>query len=428
MNPHRTIRFGSFRSNWDREKSNRYSATLLIYIYAVLDWLIIGGGVQGTYLSHLLTRQLGVSRDAIRVLDPLPSALARWQQTSDNCGMQYLRSPAAHHIGIRTNELLDFARDNYSNWQAQFREPYLRPSLELWNAHAAWVVNENKLEALRLRGRALEITGQGFGYRVVTEDGDIACRRLILAPGNSLALEYPTMTAESVRSAARILHVFDPQFKRIEIGSTEDVLIIGSGVTAVQLALALAQRSSGSIRILTDRLPTISWFDSDPGWNGPRLLNRLADIPDPAARLALLSESRIRGSFPGDSAAELLDAMLEGRIEMCIARLQSVSEVDTQVVVKFTHDLEQRSILVDRLVYATGFSREIPAAGLLQRLRAEGNLQTTESGWPVISEFCEWTEGLYVCGALAQLTLGPVSRNISGVRSFGRRLLKQYGG
>jgi hypothetical protein len=396
------------------------------YIEAVLDWLIIGGGVQGTYLSHLLTGQLGVSLDAIRVLDPLPSALSRWQQMTDNTGMRFLRSPAAHHIGIRTNELLDFAREHHANWQAQFLEPYLRPSLDLWNAHAASVIAGHRLEELRIRGSAREIARSGKGFRVDTDAGIISSRRVILAIGNSHALEYPAMTADSVRSSDRVRHVFDAQFIRREIGNTEHVLIVGSGVTAVQLALALAQRTAGSVRILTDRLPTISWFDSEPGWNGPRLLGKLTDITDPDARLALLNESRIRGSFPGDSAAELLQAMLDGRIDFCIARLLSVSEADSQVSVKFTLDLEQSSIQVDRLVYATGFSREIPATEFISSTAASLSLATVAPGWPVLNEFCEWTDELYVCGALAQLTLGPVSRNISGVRSFGRLLLQQF--
>jgi len=36
----------------------------------MIDWLIIGGGIHGTYLGNLLTGQLGVRRDDVRVLDP----------------------------------------------------------------------------------------------------------------------------------------------------------------------------------------------------------------------------------------------------------------------------------------------------------------------------------------------------------------------
>jgi len=44
----------------------------------MLEWLIIGGGVQGTFISHYLTAVAGVPRERLRVLDPEPEPLARW--------------------------------------------------------------------------------------------------------------------------------------------------------------------------------------------------------------------------------------------------------------------------------------------------------------------------------------------------------------
>ena len=41
-----------------------------------LDWLIVGGGVHGTILSHALVHRGGVSPACLRVLDPHQAPLA----------------------------------------------------------------------------------------------------------------------------------------------------------------------------------------------------------------------------------------------------------------------------------------------------------------------------------------------------------------
>jgi hypothetical protein len=64
----------------------------------MLEWLIIGGGIQGTYLSHFLTSRCGVPREYVRVLDPHEQPLACWQQWAENTGMQFLRSPDVHNL------------------------------------------------------------------------------------------------------------------------------------------------------------------------------------------------------------------------------------------------------------------------------------------------------------------------------------------
>ncbi len=406
---------GKFLRSFD---AVRVKQRAIPYIWAVLEWLIVGGGVQGTYLSHVLTSSLGAGRGSVRVLDPHPDPLQHWQQTTAACGMQFLRSPAAHHIGLRTNELLDFAREHYPNWQELFLEPYMRPSLELWNEHAIHVIERHGLEELRIAGLARAVTRRAGGYRVATQETTIDCRRLILAVGNSQALYYPALAAEAVLSGQRVRHVFDPQFDRNRIGAEEHVVIIGSGVTAAQLAISLADRSTGQVTVVTDRLPDISWFDSDPGWNGPRLLSRLAAITDPRQRLSMVSAARIRGSFPGDTAAQLLSCMAGGRVRMLVDTIQSVKESAGGVNVFCAAG----SLNADRLVFATGFSQDPPSLAMIRSVSEQLGLQQAGSGWPVVSQYCEWSPGMYVCGALAQLELGPVSRNISGIRSFARRL------
>lgn len=384
---------------------------------------MIGGGVQGTFVSHVLSVRLGVSRDDIRVLDPHVNPLARWQQTTDACGMRFLRSPAAHHVGIRTNELLDWTRANCPDWRREYLQPYLRPSLACWNAHAKSVIDEHRLEEMRIRGSALDIHRSDDGsFHVQTSVESIHSKRIVLATGNSQPLHYPALPVDSDLAGERIRHLFDPAFRRSDIQAGENVVIVGSGVSAAQLAIRLAGEQGCRIQVLTDGMPQLSWFDSDPGWNGPRLLSRLAAIADPEERQRMVSEARIRGSFPGDTAASLLECTILGKMTMLTGRLESVCQAGNCVHLRFNDE----HLTTDRLVFATGFSTAVPAAPLVGQLSARLGLPVSSCGWPVVNQYCEWAAGVLVCGALAQLELGPVSRNISGIRSFARRLVERY--
>ena len=392
-----------------------------IYIWAVLEWLIVGGGVQGSYLSHVLTARMGVARDSLRVIDPHPDPLARWQQTTQACGMRFLRSPAAHHIGLSTNELLDFARARSRNWQREFLQPYLRPSLELWNAHAKHVLETHRLAELRIQGQVTGITRLPSGYCVSSSAGELRSRSVILALGNSQPLHYPALPDGQPLNDERIMHMYDPRFSPAMIRPGERVAIIGSGVSAAQLAISLVSAADNEVLILTDRMPVLSWFDSDPGWNGPRLLERLRAIADMEERQRIVGGARIRGSFPGDTAASLLACSMQGRLAIKHGSLLGILRNGGELQL----DLGEDILSTDRVILATGFSTEPPSGPLLDRISKVLDLPRSSQGWPVVNGNCEWSSGLYLSGALAQLELGPVARNISGVRSFARILASE---
>jgi 2-polyprenyl-6-methoxyphenol hydroxylase-like FAD-dependent oxidoreductase len=46
----------------------------------MLDWFIIGGGIHGTHIAHVLTATGTVVPSSIRVLDPASEPLARWNR------------------------------------------------------------------------------------------------------------------------------------------------------------------------------------------------------------------------------------------------------------------------------------------------------------------------------------------------------------
>jgi hypothetical protein len=165
----------------------------------MLDWLIIGGGVHGTYLSHLLVNQVGVSRDDVRVLDPHAKPLATWLKFTANSGMTYLRSPATHNIDLPILSLYRFAKQSVDQLKDPFIPPYNRPSLTLFNKHCRHVIQHNRLEALRIKGRALSlekndrlifvqndirsVTTDGKRIRLMTGSDSVWADHVILATG-----------------------------------------------------------------------------------------------------------------------------------------------------------------------------------------------------------------------------------------------------
>ena len=74
-----------------------------------LDWLIVGGGVHGTHLSHVLVNRAGVAPDRVRVLDPQEHPLETFWRVTGATGMRYLRSPGVHLIVTRFGGQPDYA-------------------------------------------------------------------------------------------------------------------------------------------------------------------------------------------------------------------------------------------------------------------------------------------------------------------------------
>ena len=74
------------------------------------------------------------------------------------------------------------------------------------------------------------------------------------------------------------------------------------------------------------------------------------------------------------------------------------------------------------MLFATGFSGKVPLEALLPDLIQNLKLPTGPAGYPVVNPYLAWAPGLFVAGALAELEIGPVARNIRGARRGGERL------
>jgi len=390
----------------------------------MLEWLIIGGGVQGTFISHYLTAAAGVPRERLRVLDPEPEPLARWYHCCANTGMRFMRSPDVHHLDLDPMGLRRYCFATMKEPQTALMEPYSRPSFALFRNHTAQVIATHRLRELRMAGRA-----QGLGFdnghaTVETDQGRIATKRILLAVGVSDHPYWPQWARELRALGAPIDHVFSRTFKLGGLRDWRHATVIGGGITAVQTALALAERAPGHVAMVTRHALRIEMFDSDPCWIGALCMQEF-ERASPGERRRLIGQARNTGSVPREIATELFDAIQAGRLSLTCGEITDARTIPgSRAQLTISGDCEMPVALLnsDLLILATGFDRSRPGGEWLDQAIGQFALPCHECGYPIVDANLCWRPGLYVAGPLAELELGPVARNIIGGRHAASRL------
>jgi cation diffusion facilitator CzcD-associated flavoprotein CzcO len=373
----------------------------------MLDWLVVGGGVHGTCVSRFLVAA-GRGRDRIAVLDPHELALAAWVRAGGAVGMDYLRSPMAHHIDVDDVSLLRFAAAVPA--LARFAAPSQRPARELFEAHSRRVVERHALAALRIRGLATRLVRMPAGWRLETTAGTIDAARVVLALGPGDCTFWPPWALAFRRAGGRIAHVLDSTFRRDPGAST---VVIGGGISAAQLSLSLAAGDPGCVVMLARHRPRLATQDAELGWLEGNGLAKFTDSGDAGARRGILAAARRRGSMPADVAHGLLEGHAARRLELVLGAVDRVtSRFDGKVRV----EVGGRELVADRLVLATGFAMQRPGGSFVDRAIRELGLPVARCGYPIVNGRLEWSPGLHVTGPLAELQLGPLARSIGGGR------------
>lgn len=385
----------------------------------MLDWLIVGGGVHGTHLSLRLTRDAGVAPHRVRVLDPQALPLARWTARARNTGMRYLRSPAPYHLDTDPMALSYHARAVGPLPEAPFLEPYKRPSLALFAAHCGHVVDAHGLMRLRLHGEAQRIRLFDGHAEVETRTGTIAARRVALALGPGDAPCWPAWATRLRAAGAPVRHLFEPGFERAAIAPWRHAVVVGGGISAVQAALALASRQPGCVTLVARHEARVQLLDSDAGWSTPRLLEPFRRQRDFAARRDAIRAARHPGSYPEELAAELDAALAAGRLARVEAPVCHAALAGGEAELAFP---DGGRLSADAVILATGFGPERPGGWLVDRLIAEHALPLAPCGYPLVDAALRWHPRLVVMGPLAELEIGPVSRNIVGAQHAAARI------
>lgn len=382
-------------------------------------WLIIGGGIHGTHLSLHLTRRGGIPPERVRVLDPHPAPLAVWDHVTRAVGMAYLRSPIVHNMHWDQGSLGLFSRLNQHAAMTRFIPPFGRPSLELFNAHATHLIQKFGLDQIRIQGRAESIRRTASGWRVETSDGALDADRVILAIGLSEQPYWPEW-AQPFREDVRVQHIFEPHFDRDALPDWKHLVVTGGGITAAQVALALAERAPGTVTLVRRHNERVFDFDSDVGWMNAINLRGFALIGDPDERRKVIRQARHRGSMPRDVANALSAAVQAGAIRLIESGIESLAEENAVLYLTLSSG---ETLPADQIILATGYIQTRPGGRMIDDLISEHDLPLAACGYPVVSEALDWASGLHVSGPLAELEIGPAARNIIGARMAGQRLV-----
>lgn len=386
----------------------------------MLEWLIIGGGIHGAHLAHALIHRKKWRADAIRILDPHPALLHVWCRQTASTGMTFLRSPAVHNIGLTPSDLLTLARKAPARSFAQFALPYRRPSLRLFNHHAHQTIQTHNLHKLHIRGRATGFSLEHNRICVETQMGQLDARRVLLATGPSEHLAWPDW-ATPHKQSSRIYHVLDPDFHRNDLLDWQHAVVIGAGLSASQVARALARQRPGAVTLLSRSTPSVHQFDADPGWMGPKYLTGFRLEQDYRQRRDMIQGARHRGSITPNEAGELRRDRKRGSLMHRIAQVVRVSP-RPQKTLELYLDTGDR-LVTDLIVLATGFKQQRPGRTWLDPLIEQYSLPCAPCSYPILNRQLGWHKNLFVTGPLAELELGPPARNILGARQAASRLL-----
>jgi len=386
-------------------------------ITSKLQWLIIGGGIHGTIMANLIVNRLGVRPDDLRVLDPHDRLLAVWLRNTANCGMSHLRSPAAHNIDLHALSLYRYARSPAGSPLRDFIPPYNRPSLELFRRHCEHVIKTNRLEALRMRGRAQALRNTGSSITVDTTAGKLKTRNVMLAIGLGEQPDWPEWARFLQQQGADVRHLFEPDFDRRTLKAVERTAVIGGGITAVQVALKLAEEQEGNIVVLSGHELREQYYDFNPCWIGRKCLADYYKL-DFHRRREIIDQERVPGTLPAEVLKSFLAALDTGNPRFELGRVIDAELTDACIHLRTEH----ASQCFDRVILATGFQAKRPGSPLIEQAIAEFKLACNPCGYPIIGRDLRWGEHIFATGPLAELQVGPCARNIIGARNAGRFL------
>ena len=373
-----------------------------------LDWVIIGGGIHGVHLAVRLLEKEIVAPARLRIVDPAERLLARWRACTDVTGMEYLRSPSVHHLGLAPTSLDRFAGKRSRRSPHLFAYPYDRPSLDLFNRHCEQLIEFFGLRNLHLRGRVEGCRVHDEGVTVELAGSELNAANVVLAIGSS---DQPYWPEWAPRDHEHVQHIFDRDFPGLPVNGTQSLAVVGGGISAAQLALRLST-AAHKVTLITRHPFRQHQFDSDPGWLGPKNMTKFAKTKDLTRRRDMIRKARHRGSMPPDVIAPLRQKIQRGKIEWVQSEPSGVTQEGEGIRVT----LPERDLHVDRVLLATGFSTERPGGSMIDGLIESANLPCAACGYPIVDHALRWHHRIRVSGPLAELELGPTSRNIAGAR------------
>lgn len=388
----------------------------------MLEWLIVGGGIHGTNLANMLVTQEGIPLDRVMIVDPMDAPCQRWKELTSRTGMKYLRSPIVHHVDVDPTSLIHFmGRPGIRKWASALGVTQ-RPSLRVFNAHIDHVVDKSGIYKAYKRAAVYDVQDKGTHLVVETTLGSVKTKNMVLAISSNQEPRMQDWMHTLADDGAVIRNVFEEGFTLKSISPGFTYAVVGSGLTAVQLALAVSSKAPGKTVLITKGEIEINDLDFNPCWVGPKCLDPFSQIDDYGRRRNVINLARNTGSIPRFIAGTLKRAKDKGQILHLESRANAGHVNPDQ---KTTLELKDgRSLTVDRVLVAIGFEKRAPGSEWLLSVRDNLGLPVHMDGYPITDDCLRWHDRIFVSGALAELEIGAASRNVIGARLAGSRISK----
>jgi uncharacterized NAD(P)/FAD-binding protein YdhS len=217
----------------------------------LLNVVIIGGGFSGTMLAVHLLR--GTSDLSIAIIDPskLPGR-----------GLAYGSEYKCHLMNVPAGNMSAFPSDphHFLRWSREFYEPWVQPRSFLprgvYGAYVGSILDEARRNAPASRYRwiqdeVLSVRRAGNYYALEMKTGpELRAQNIVLAIGN-FPPSNPTIRGITERSRRYVPFAWTKGILN-SIPADGSVLLVGSGLTSLDMAISLKSRGfQGRIHILS---------------------------------------------------------------------------------------------------------------------------------------------------------------------------------
>lgn len=380
------------------------------------EWIIIGGGLHGCTIATALIKNHVTTAGDLKVIDEHEEPLMEWKRKTSLIGMEFLRSPSVHHIDVDPYSLQRYARKQH--FRETFLGQYKRPSLELFNDHCDDVLRSINISQSWIKGKVRNIEKCDDHWNLhLDNDKIIKGKKLVIAVSVNKQLLIPEWANELKENENSQFHIFDDSLSNLD-RIKPPVAVIGGGITAAHLTIKLARMFPGKVMLVMKNDVEVKDFDSDPGWLGPKYLTDFKKLDCYKKRRKIIKKARNKGTVTGELFRQLRKLENNHKIEM--------RQVATESQLTFLKKWQKESQETLSILFATGFISTLPEKNMVADLVSSEELALSDCGYPIVTSSLEWCPNLFVSGPLAELEIGPISRNIAGARHAAERIIKKY--
>jgi thioredoxin reductase len=278
-----------------------------------------------------------------------------------------------------------------------------------------------------VQGTVVGIEATSDGYRVETTAGTFETERVLLALGSGPP-KRPAWTME-LPEATPCWHVWEEQRPEVDALTTGHTTVVGGSITAGQFTTGLAE-AGGDVTMLTRSAIETANPEADPRWiNWQRIERELHTLPAGSEeRYERVQAARNDGTVP-PYVRRRLDEACEATGVRCEHGNVEEATIDGEGLALRLSD--GTVVETDHVILATGLEPPTDHP-LVARVGEALGLERGYRGYPVLDdETLAWSRAdgslsnVYVSGQLAELTAGPLARNIIGARKFAERLIER---